>query len=336
MNKRIEAIRHAQIYGVRPKRTFLEAATKYLNENQHKASIMDDANHLAILSEYIGDLPLERIHNVSLEPFIKARFAQQRKKKTINLSLQVVRRILNLAANEWQDAFGLSWLDRAPKIKMLKVDDARPAYPLSWEEQDRLFAKLPPHLQEMALFKVNTGCREQEVCQLRWEWEIPVPELNTSVFLIPAHAVKNREPRLVVLNEVAKSVIDSRRGKHAEYVFVFRFRGTWGPVTAMNNSAWDRVRRHKEVNLPYVRIHDLKHTFGHRLRSAGVSFEDRQDLLGHKSNRMTTHYSNTALKNLIDAANKACDRHHQTSVLTLLKYQLEQGKAISYNWLYPK
>ena len=166
VNKRIEAIRHAQIYGVRPKRTFLEAATKYLNENQHKASITHDANHLTILRDYIGDLSLERIHNVSLEPFIKARFAQQKKKKTINLALQVVRRILNLAANEWQDAFGLSWLDRAPKIKMLKVDDARPAYPLSWEEQDRLFAKLPPHLKEMALFKVNTGCREQEVCQL--------------------------------------------------------------------------------------------------------------------------------------------------------------------------
>ncbi len=190
----------------------------------------------------------------------------------------------------------------------------------------------------MALFKVNTGCREQEVYQLRWEWEIPIPELETSVFLIPAAAVKNREPRLVVLNKVAKSVIDGRRGKHPEYVFVFCYRSVWGPVTAMNNSAWDRVRKHKEVKLPYVRIHDLKHTFDYRLRAAGVGFEDRQDLLGHKSNRITTHYSNSALRNLIEAANKACDRSQQTSVLTLLKHQLEREKTrekdslqISYN-----
>jgi hypothetical protein len=27
----------------------------------------------------------------------------------------------------------------------------------------------------------------------------------------------------------------------------------------------------------------LKHTFGGRLRAAGVSFEDRQDLLGHNA-----------------------------------------------------
>jgi hypothetical protein len=30
-----------------------------------------------------------------------------------------------------------------------------------------------------------------------------------------------------------------------------------------------------------------KHTFGRRLRAAGVSFEDRQDLLGHRSVRIT-------------------------------------------------
>lgn len=37
----------------------------------------------------------------------------------------------------------------------------------------------------MALFKVNTGLREQEVVNLRWSWEVPVPELDTSVFVVP-------------------------------------------------------------------------------------------------------------------------------------------------------
>ena len=41
------------------------------------------------------------------------------------------------------------------------------------------FRQLPTHLSQMALFKVNTGCREQEVCGLRWEWEVEVPELET-------------------------------------------------------------------------------------------------------------------------------------------------------------
>ena len=52
----------------------------------------------------------------------------------------------------------------------------------------------------MALFAVNTGCRDAEICNLRWEWEVEVPELGTSVFIIPEVAVKNGEDRLVVLN----------------------------------------------------------------------------------------------------------------------------------------
>jgi hypothetical protein len=38
-----------------------------------------------------------------------------------------------------------------------------------------------------------------------------------------------------------------------------------------------------------------------------VSFEDRQDLLGHKSGRITTHYSQAELSNLINAAEKVCE-----------------------------
>ena len=53
-------------------------------------------------------------------------------------------------------------------------------------------------------------------------------------------------------------------------------------------------------------MHDLKHTFGRRLRAAGVGFEVRQDLLGHRSGRITTHYSQAELTNLIEAADKVC------------------------------
>jgi len=43
----------------------------------------------------------------------------------------------------------------------------------------------------MALFKVNTGLREQEVVYLRWAWEVRVPVLDATVFVIPRAYVKN-------------------------------------------------------------------------------------------------------------------------------------------------
>ena len=59
-------------------------------------------------------------------------------------------------------------------------------------------------------------------------------------------------------------------------------------------------------------MHDLRHTFGHRLRAAGVSLEDRQDLLGHKSARITTHYSAPDLIRLLDAVNMLCEMRPAT------------------------
>ncbi len=312
--RRSEEVRQASVYGVRPKRTFQEAATKFLMENQHKRSIADDAGRLKVLVSYIGNLSLESIHIGSLQPFMEERRKAGIKTRTINHGLKVVRRILNLASSEWMDEYGLTWLPHTPKIKLLPEHDLRKPYPLSWEEQNQLFKVLPKHLEKMALFAVNTGCRDQEICQLRWDWEIVVPELpDLMVFIVPSTLVKNGDDRLVVCNTVARSVIESERGKHPTHVFTFRKK----PIGRMLSSGW-RLARQK-VGLDKVRVHDLKHTFGRRLRAAGVSFEDRQDLLGHRSGRITTHYSTAELQDLHEAANKVCEERRSGVVLRLLR-----------------
>jgi integrase len=192
-------------------------------------------------------------------------------------------------------------------------DNPRQPWPLSWDEQDRMIAQLPRHLADMALFKLNTGTREREVCNLMWNWEHAFPELKARVFVIPGAIVKNKQDRLVVLNDVATKVVDSRRGSHETHVFTYKGK----PVTRILNSAWKRARI--AAGLPTLRVHDLKHTFGRRLRAAGVSFEDRQDLLGHKSARITTHYSVAEIGNLIAAANRVV-RSRKTPALTVLNF----------------
>jgi integrase len=85
----------------------------------------------------------------------------------------------------------------------------------------------------------------------------------------------------------------------------------------MYGTVWKNAK--KRAGLPQVRVHDLKHTFGRRLRAAGVSFEDRQDLLGHKSARITTHYSMPELQNLIAAANAVCpEKRHKIDTIVVL------------------
>jgi len=309
----MEQTRQAQIYGVRPTRTFEQAAAKFVLENQHKRSIDDDVSRLKGLLPWIGSQPLDRIHRGTLQPWIDSRRRARAAVGTINHGLQIVRRITNLAAGEWVDDQGLTWLHAAPKIKLLANTDKRKPYPLSWTEQNTLFRLLPAHLADMAIFAVNTGCRDAEICNLRWEWEVAVRELQTSVFIIPGARVKNGEERLVVLNRVAISVIEARRGIHPEYVFTYKGR----PIRYMLNSGWRAARA--SAGMPHVRVHDLKLTFGRRLRAAGVSFEDRQDLLGHRSARITTHYSAAELSRLLEAANSVCEQNGTRPELLVLR-----------------
>jgi hypothetical protein len=71
---------------------------------------------------------------------------------------------------------------------LTKLEDkksSRKPYPMSRDKQSILFGELPAHLQTMALFKVSKGCREEEVCKLRWGCEIPVPDLSTRAAGVP-------------------------------------------------------------------------------------------------------------------------------------------------------
>lgn len=309
----MEETRQAEVYGVRPARSFEQAAAKFVLENQHKRSLKSDIGRLKLLMPWIGQEKLDRLHRGTLEPWINQRRAEGAAMGTINHGIKVVRRIMNLAASEWIDEYGLTWIQSAPRFKLLPDTQKRQPYPLSWDEQASIFKELPKHLGAMALFAVNTGCRDGEICNLKWEWEVAVKPLNTSVFIIPGSYVKNADERLVVLNKIAQSVIEDQRGKNPRYVFTYR----GNPVKRMLNSAWMRART--KAGLPQVRVHDLKHTFGRRLRAAGVSFEDRQDLLGHRAGRITTHYSAAELSRLIEAANSVCERKGEQPELVVLR-----------------
>lgn len=343
---RLEQIRQQKVYGVKKVRIWREAATRFLLEFKDQPSIKLSAHHLAQLDPFIGDVPLTHIDDQALLPFIKDRLATKKlengkvkkgvSNRTVNISIERVVRVLSLCARKWRDDERRPWLDNVPMLtKLEEKKSSRKPYPMSWPEQSILFGELPAHLQTMALFKVNTGTREQEVCKLRWDWEISVPELGTSVFLIPADfggrhersGVKNGDERLVVLNSVAKSIIEKQRGLSKEWVFPYN--GT--AMHRMNDSAWKkaRVRAAKlwqEENLrpahpgyASIRIHDLKHTFGRRLRAAGVTEEDRKALLGHKNGSITSHYSGAELGHLIEAANMVSATDSRGPVLTILK-----------------
>jgi len=128
------------------------------------------------------------------------------------------------------------------------------------------------------------------------------------------------------------SIIDGQRGLHKKYVFPYGQPDEYGPTAMhrMNDTAWKKARiraaakwekEHKSPPHPGFRsisVHDLKHTFGRRLRAANVKEEDRKALLGHKNGSITSHYSTAELEHLIEAANKVSATDSRGPSLTIL------------------
>lgn len=307
--RELEQLRQAKLFGVRRKWTFDEASAKYLLDHQDKVSLVTDIYLLEALMPFIGKLTLDRIHDGTLAPYVAHRKREGRAHKTINLGLALVRRILNLAARKWRDENGRTWLETPPLLTMLPLlGFQREPRPITWAEQRRILPLLPDHLGRMVLFDLNTGARDEVVCGLKWEWEIPIPELEVSVFSVPRESVKGRKrDRILVCNSVAQSVIETMRGKHPEYVFPYR----GGRIETMNNTAWHRTRT--EAKLDGLHIHDLRHTVGMRLREADVREETIADILWHTRQGMTAHYSVAQVAELVDALNRITDERNRTN-----------------------
>lgn len=134
---------------------------------------------------------------------------------------------------------------------------------------------------------------------------------------------------MIVLNSVARRVIEERRGTHP--VHVFSWKGT--PLTRISNTSWKKSKA--RAGLP-IRFHDLRHTFGHRLRAVGASVEDRKALLGHTSDEITTHYSAAELETLLKLVERIVDARPSTALRTglannLVKLRQKDGKLPSKN-----
>ncbi|MCK5615392.1 tyrosine-type recombinase/integrase [Candidatus Pacearchaeota archaeon] len=286
--------------------TFNELADRHIREGI-KVSLETDEVHIKQLRPVIGDTPYDRIYRgydgkgtpTKLENFLLKRAEKGLSLRTLNGAVEIINLIGNLASTQWRLRGGelvLPFYNRVHKIskrqaKALTIKPPTQHPPMSWEEQTILFNEFSDRLRDLALFAVNTGLREKEICHLRWEWEQFDPESGIRFFMIPREEQKNWEHRIVILNSVAESIVLKNRGIHSRYVFSYngeRFE-------KINSTSFKRARiraAKKRGDVRKICVHSFRVTFSTRLRAALVPEEDRKELMGHVSNRsMTAHYS---------------------------------------------
>lgn len=290
------------------RRTFADAGAKYLKEYAGKDK-RRVAYGLKALNPYLSHLVLMDVNDDALSDFKRDRgnglgaFEKSASSGTINFEITLVSTILNAACREWE------WIPRTLKLKHVQGPRKQP-YPLTWPQQDALFAELPSDWASgIALFMVNSGVRPDEGYGLRWADEVRIASLDTFVFVL--QETKNNATRAVICNSLARLAVDRQRGNGSEYVF-----------PSQSNRSRDEKRRDlgdpwyeawEAAGLPTGRWtrrgpHNLRHTFGHRLREVGVSEEDRAALLGHSKVSIETHYATPEIDRLQQLAERVTRR----------------------------
>ena len=144
---------------------------------------------------------------------------------TINRALEIVRRILYLARDDW------GWITRVPKIRMLKEPKRRVRF-LKEEEADRLMEALPEHLVPVVRFALATGCRMAEILQTGMEPR----RLRRRVAWLDAGHHKERRRTRDSPEPGCNTGVEKRPGQHERWCFTYQ-----GEAHGSVGSAWKRA-----------------------------------------------------------------------------------------------
>ena len=252
-----------------------------------KKSLSDDKDHLKKLDPYLRSLRLDAVDVSALQPFIRDRKLKDGvSNATVNRALEVVRRILNVAHQDWR------WLRGVPKIRVLKEPRRRVRF-LRREEADRLIEALPAHMKPIVQFALATGCRAGEIHGLEWSRV----DLVRKVAWLDHGTTKSGEGRGIPLNADALAALESTLGQHPRWCFTFA-----GKRIHQSTTAWDKAKQ--RAGIEDFRFHDLRHTWASWHVQSGTSLPELMELGGWKSYEMVLRYAHLAPEKLSSVASR--------------------------------
>ena len=274
-----------QKLGERPRRTWDEAALKWLQESE-KATIEEDKAKVRWLQPFLRARYLDSINREQIADLARIK-AEQSSPSTANRYLALIRAILRKAAFEWE------WIDRVPKVKLYREARRRIRW-ITPEQAQTLLCELPPHQADIVTFALSTGLRQSNVLKLEWSQV----DLERRVAWIHADQAKGGRPIHVSLNSTAAEVLVRQLGKHPGRVFTFNGK----PVAWANTRAWREAL--KRAGIENFRWHDLRHTWASWLVQRGTPSNVLQEMGAWESEGMVRRYAHLAPANFVEHAER--------------------------------
>ena len=262
--------------GERPRYTWAEAVKRWEAEAQTRGRARD-RERLAWFDsgpQDIRELPLVEITREVIDR-LRALKASQSSPSTANRYMALLRMILRKAHREWD------WIDRSPVVPMYRLEKSEPRY-LTQAQFNRLAKKLPRHLRDLAEFSVETGLRMRNATGLTWSQV----DLRRALLIVPARLAKAGSTLSLPLSAQAMAVLRrQKKVKGQEHVFLFRK----APYDDANGATFKRAA--KKAGVPWLRWHDLRHTWASWHVQRGTPLHVVQELGGWASLAMVQRYA---------------------------------------------
>lgn len=271
----------------KPRRTWDEAALRWLKEKAHKKSHRDDVSRIRWFTRSLRGRYLDQVSRDTIDGIISRRLSR-RSDRTKDLYVALIRAIFRKAMREWE------WLDHIPAFKTYSSGgEVRIRY-LTHDQARQLLDALPDHQREVVMFALATGLRQGNILRLTWDRV----DLDRRIATIVHGDTKNGDALGVPLNDVAMGVLRRQLGKHKTHVFTFRGE----PFRNANNRTWRAAL--KACGIEDFRWHDLRHTWASWLRQNDVPTWVLQELGGWKSESMVRRYAHMSVKHLAPYADQ--------------------------------
>ena len=265
----------------KPKRTWDEAALRWLKEKAHKKSYRDDVSRIRWFTGHLRGRTLDQVSRDLIDRLV-SRQLSRRSDRTKDLYVALIRAIFRKAMREWE------WIDAMPAFRTYaKAVRPRVRF-LTTEQAEAVLERLPAHQREVVLFALATGLRQRNILDLTWDRV----DLARRIATIEEADTKNGEALGVPLNDVAVAVLERQKGRHRTHVFTYRGR----PLRTENTRAWRSAL--KACGIKDFRWHDLRHTWATWLRQNDVPTWVLQELGGWKSESMVRRYAHMSVKHL--------------------------------------
>jgi integrase len=276
--------------------TFKTVAAKYAAHKIKPAQYRDDRKiaglrsertariRLAVLLDYFGDTPIDRITNATVDRFRLERLAtptqygRDRAIASVNRELELLRSILLYAVGE-------GYISKAPKAPITKAHETRRERILSFAEEKKLLKACDTpdrrHIIPLIIFAVETGMRKGEMLALTWR-DVDIFANPRPVIRVRATTTKTLQSRVVPISKRLLEVLKAKASNDPtppEYAND----PPSSPVFAITTWQKSFAAACKDAGITGLRWHDLRATFITRLVESGaVSAETVAKISGHQ------------------------------------------------------